>query len=82
MWNVVQGAVRARSFNELRLEVVMAWKRLSVDLDQNRVQAAASSRGLRTIPVAGIRNGVCSSNGGQRRDRTADAGLFRAALYH
>ncbi len=21
-------------------------------------------------------------NGGQRRDRTADAGLFRAALYH
>lgn len=22
------------------------------------------------------------SNGGQRRDRTADAGLFRAALYH
>ena len=26
--------------------------------------------------------GVCISNGGQRRDRTADAGLFRAALYH
>jgi len=25
---------------------------------------------------------VCISNGGQRRDRTADAGLFRAALYH
>ena len=25
---------------------------------------------------------VVSSNGGQRRDRTADAGLFRAALYH
>lgn len=27
-------------------------------------------------------DGVCISNGGQRRDRTADAGLFRAALYH
>jgi len=25
-----------------------------------------------------VRNG----GGGQRRDRTADAGLFRAALYH
>jgi hypothetical protein len=23
--------------------------------------------------------GVCISNGGQRRDRTADAGIFRAA---
>lgn len=27
-------------------------------------------------------NIVCISGGGQRRDRTADAGLFRAALYH
>jgi site-specific DNA recombinase len=27
-------------------------------------------------------DGVCISSGGQRRDRTADAGLFRAALYH
>jgi hypothetical protein len=27
-------------------------------------------------------DGGCISNGGQRRDRTADAGLFRAALYH
>jgi len=25
---------------------------------------------------------VCNGGGGQRRDRTADAGLFRAALYH
>lgn len=25
---------------------------------------------------------VCNAGGGQRRDRTADAGLFRAALYH
>ncbi len=25
---------------------------------------------------------TCNAGGGQRRDRTADAGLFRAALYH
>lgn len=25
---------------------------------------------------------ACHGGGGQRRDRTADAGLFRAALYH
>ncbi|WP_179636463.1 hypothetical protein RBB79_00615 [Tunturiibacter empetritectus] len=29
--------------------------------------------------VLGDSEEVCSSNGGQRRDRTADAGLFRAA---
>jgi hypothetical protein len=27
-------------------------------------------------------NWLLLESGGQRRDRTADAGLFRAALYH
>lgn len=37
----------------------MAWKLNQFDLDQIQLQAAASKRGLRTIPVAGIRSGVC-----------------------
>jgi site-specific DNA recombinase len=48
---------------------------------------SSKRRGLRTAqrgvsePVFD-ESTVCNGGGGQRRDRTADAGLFRAALYH
>ena len=37
---------------------------------------------VRTPQAYLLPNKLLILNGGQRRDRTADAGLFRAALYH
>ena len=34
------------------------------------------------VPIAVAITEVVDFSGGQGRDRTADAGLFRAALYH
>jgi hypothetical protein len=52
----------------------------------NRVEKSRSFAVLRMTISIGVvsrdTNSEASGGGGQRRDRTADAGLFRAALYH
>ena len=50
-------------------------------------EGVTHQRDLRPVPQV-LQTAVCNLykslilSGGQRRDRTADAGLFRAALYH
>lgn len=52
--------------------------------DQSCSGCAAETFGIEQPKAKPVFDGstVRNGGGGQRRDRTADAGLFRAALYH
>jgi hypothetical protein len=67
-------------------DVEIARQTLAKHIEQLKLTPAESPEGpllgvsddVELFNVLGDSDGVCSSNGGQRRDRTADVGLFRA----